>query len=174
MGSDHALDSPGFDSFARENPAAAFDAAVGALATASDGSEVGRLLGKLTTAENFERARSAILALDSRRRLDAVWAIDWMQRRGVDVSSLAPVIDELRVVLERTPSVPLEKAEEKDVLRALAKVRSSRVTWSDTMLGAARALESHPNETVAEAARGTVRTILDERSRGTDAWDPER
>jgi hypothetical protein len=173
-GSDHALDSGGFDAFARENPGAAFDVAVDAIGTAPYVGEFGRLFGKLTTRENFGRARDAILALDPARRIDAIPAIEWIREAGIDVSSLSPVTDEPRLVLERTAPVPLSEAETERVVRALVAVRAWRVTWSDAALSAVRALENHPTSRVAEEARDATRQILDRMPRQDDAWDPER
>ncbi|MHC4816573.1 MAG: hypothetical protein ACYTF8_00745 [Planctomycetota bacterium] len=107
--------------------------------------DLARAYGDVVTSGSLEQARSFLLSLPEGERLEAVYAVERMSRKDLDVSgfeaiTLAPVVALEGLARQSKPSA-----------RALFKARNSiqhnRVTWSER---AAKALE--------EAARNAPKT----------------
>jgi hypothetical protein len=171
----HFLWSNYLEAFARENPRAALDAAIEALPATPDRrtGELVRLIGEATTAETVERARAALLGqADPAARLEALRAVERMRQRGLDVSGFTQLVDEPRLLLERSASRPLAGAEKGLVRRALDAVAENPVTWNDATLAAVRPFLDHPDADIAGKAREAAANI--ERGEGGDGWRPDR
>lgn len=162
------------ESFARENPRAALDAAIEALPATPDRrtGELVRLIGEATTAETIDRARAALLGqADPGARLEALRAVERMRQRGLDVSAFAQLVDEPRLLLERSASRPLAGAEKGLVRSALDAIATNPVTWSDATLAAVRPFMSHPDADIAAKAREAAANAEKGAASG---WHPER
>lgn len=107
--------------------------------------DLARAYGDVVTSGSLEQARSFLLSLPEGERLEAVYAVERMSRKDLDVSGLEAIT--------LAPVVALEglARQSKPSARALYKARYSiqhnRVTWSER---AAKALE--------EAARNAPKT----------------
>lgn len=170
----HFLWSPYLSSFAAANPLAALGAALDALPEAREHNRehLLRLAGEAATAETLERARTALLALtDPGMRLEAVRAVERMRERGLDVLGFGPLVDEPRLLLERSVAAPLKGPEKVAVQRALHVVGGCEVTWSDATRAAVRLFVDHPDESIAEAAREAAARMEGGSGGG---WRPER
>lgn len=170
----HFLVSSYLEAFARENPRAALDAAIEALPAAPDRrtGELVRLIGEAATPETVERARAALLGqAHPSARFEALRAVERMRERGLDVSGFAPLVDEPRLLLERSASRPLSGSDKGFVRSALDAIAGNAVTWNEATLQAVRAFTSHPDNDIAAKAREAAASI----ERGPDAgWRPER
>lgn len=172
----HVLASPYIEAFARENPRAALEAAVEALPMTPDRrtGELLRLIAEATTKETLDRARAALLAQKDPTGLEALRTVERMRQRGLDVSGFAPIVDEPRLVLERSASRPLDRGEAEVVRGALRAIGENPVTWSEATLAAVRAFTGNPDAGIADAARGAAAMIERKGALKSDGWDPER
>jgi hypothetical protein len=140
----HSPWSPYLSSFAEANPPAALAAALDAMpeGRSRNRGELLRLVGEAATAETLDRARTALLGLtEPRVRLEAVRAVERMRERGLDVSGFQPLLDEPRLLLERSAAAPLKEAEKEAVRRALGVIEGSEATWSEATRAAAARME---------------------------------
>jgi len=171
----HFLWSPYLSAFAEVNPPAALAAALDALPEAMprNRDDLLRLAGEAATAETLDRARTAFLGLlDPGMRLEAVRAVERMRERGLDVSGFGPLLDEPRLLLERSAASPLKEADKQAVRRALEVIEDSEATWSEATRAAVRPFVGHADESIAEAAREAAARMEGGGRRG--GWRPER
>ena len=163
--------SPGYlDTFARENPEAAFRAAANGLRTHPAGprDELLGLLGSATRDSTIGDAANLLLASEEiGDRIDAIEAVERMRRAGLDVSRFQPLLDDLRAVLERAARGELDPSE-KLVSHAISTAENCQCAWDEPTLAALRALASVPNE----RARKALAKIEKKATEG--GWLPER
>jgi len=174
---DHYLWSPYLSSFAKENPRAAFEAAVAALPEGRDrrSDELVELIGEAATADTLDRARTALLKIgDPFVRLDAVRAVERMRKRGLDVAGFAPLSVEARVMLERSASKPLAGSEKAVVRRTLEAIAAAPWTWDDGTRLAVRAFLDNADRRIAAAASEAMARMEGGPGGGPDGWQPER
>jgi hypothetical protein len=164
------------NTFAEENPNVAFRAAVDALpkVCASDPIDAFRLLGSATTAATLSEAVAVLNGLDSpQERMTAIYAVGVMHERGLDTSGLQPLLDDLRVILERaaTGQVDLSNAVERLRLTlAITLVEENEVTWDAPTLAALRVLAGRPHRKASK----TLDRIEEKRTPKEQGWNPER
>ena len=135
--------------FARENPDAAFEAAVRSLPTATrNRAAIVELIGRSATDRTLEIALSVLAPLGT----DALRAVDLMFRRGLDVARFEAII---RAPLQRVDGYRYGD-DIRPVLQALSALRRHRVTWSGEAHEAARMLAGRAQPEVARQAAATA------------------
>ena len=138
--------------FARENPDAAFDAAVRALPAATrNRAAIVELIGRSATDRTLETALAVLAPLGT----DALRAVDLMFRRGLDVARFEAII---RAPLQRVDGYRYGD-DIRPVLQALSALRRHRVTWSGEAHEAARTLAGRAQPEVARQAAATASYI---------------
>ena len=106
--------------------------------------DLARAYGDVVTSDNLEQARTFLLSLPDKERMEAVYAVERMRRKDLDVSgfemiTLAPVVTLEGLARQSKPSA-------RALYKARYAIQHNRVTWSER---AAKALE--------EAARNAPR-----------------
>jgi hypothetical protein len=107
--------------------------------------DLARAYGDVVDPGSLERARSFLLSLPADERIDAVYAVERMNRRKLDVSGLETVTVAPVEALERLAREPRPSA--KALFQARYAIQHNRITWTER---AAKALE--------EAARNAPRS----------------
>jgi len=107
--------------------------------------DLARAYGDVVTSGNLEQARSFLLSLPDAERLEAVYAVERMSRKDLDVSgfeaiTLAPVVTLEGLARQSKPNA-------RALYKARYSIQHNRITWSER---AAKALE--------EAARNAPKT----------------
>lgn len=163
-----------FHSFAAEHPQAVLDAALEALPAVAEADDLLRMIAEATTPDTVDRTRAALLGLRlPDARLAALKAVGRMRDRGIDVSGFADLVDEPRLLLERSMSRPLDRGEAREVRNAIRAIGENPVTWGEAATGALRGFLEHEDTDVADAAKKALGRIGTGPEKGR-AWKPER
>jgi hypothetical protein len=125
-------------SLARTNPELARDLFEAGLQKprTNEARDLARAYGDVVDANNVERARSFLLSLPDDERVQAVYAVERMRRRDLDVSGMEAITNAPIEALERLARQP--KPSTSALFRARYAIQHNRITWTDR---AAKALE---------------------------------
>ena len=177
---DHFLWGKHLDAFARENPEAAYDAAMEALPgpRTSQREELLKLVGSTTTQESLADVRALLDSLETdKQRLDAVAVVERIHRRGLPVNEFDAIIDIPRRIVREFDSgdlPPQTKAEEARLRSALNVVRSNPVTWDAPTLAAIKRVAERVDGELAKFAERASATLEKGLAEKSAAWSPER
>jgi len=119
--------------------------------------DLARAYGDVVTAGNLEQARTFLLSLPIQERLEAVYAVERMRRKDLDVSGLETITLAPVVALEDLARQP--KPSSRALFKARYSIQHNQVTWSER---AAKALEEAARtapKTHASSMRAVARQI---------------